>query len=281
MKELTHIDPIITHYDAVFCDVWGVVHDGVRVFDSAVKVLQKMRKMGKSVVLLTNSPRPREDVIAQLQRLKVASDCYDAIVTSGDVTRDLILSAPQKIFFIGPQRDLALFKGLACELVEEEEAGAVVCSGFFEDFGETPQAYEGMLQRLQERGLPFICANPDITVHCGNQTLWCAGALAQLYQHLGGEVRIAGKPHAPIYECAFEKLKNIRGTIEKSRILAIGDGILTDVKGAIDFGIDVLYILGGIHCHDYTHNGVINKEALHSFLDHYGYQPQVMMWALQ
>lgn len=281
MKELIHIDAMIAHYDAVFCDVWGVVHDGVCAFNSALKVLKKVREMGKSVILITNSPRPYKDVVAQLQRLNIDSDYYDAIVTSGDVTCDLIHTAPRKIFFIGPQHDLVLFEGVKCELVEEQKASVVVCSGFLEGFDATPQAYEDMFHRIRSRNLPFICANPDIVVHCGDKEFWCAGALASLYQQLGGEVRIAGKPHAPIYECAFEKLREIRGKIEKSRILAIGDGILTDVKGAVHFGIDVLYIASGIHRHDYMQNGMIDKEALHSLFDFYGYKPQAMMWALQ
>ncbi|OPB31963.1 TIGR01459 family HAD-type hydrolase [Bartonella sp. AR 15-3] len=281
MKELTHIDPLIRQYDAVFCDVWGVVHNGVQVFESAVQALQKIRQMEKSVVLLTNSPRPKEDVVAQLRMMQVDTECYDEIVTSGDVTRDLIRSAPRKVLFIGPQRDLVLLEGLSCELVEEWEASAIVCSGFLEDLEAVPDAYEEMFCRLRERNLPFICANPDIIVHCGNQEIWCAGALARLYQQLGGEVRIAGKPYAPIYECAFKKLQKIRGIVDKNRVLAIGDGLLTDIKGAFHFSLDSLYIMGGIHHHDYEHNGIVNKKALHAFFDRYGYQPHAMMWMLQ
>ncbi|EJF75981.1 TIGR01459 family HAD-type hydrolase [Bartonella alsatica] len=281
MNELTHIDTVIAHYDAVFCDVWGVVHNGVHAFEPALQVLHKIRKMGKNVIFLTNSPRPHEDVVAQLQSMNVHSDYYDAIITSGDVTRDLIRAAPRKIFFIGQQRDLKLFEGLDCELVEEWEASAVVCSGFLEDLDEEPSAYEDMFLRIRTRNLPFICANPDVTVRYGNQEFWCAGALAQLYQQLGGEVRLAGKPHAPIYECAFEKLQKIRGTVEKKQILAIGDGLLTDIKGAIHFGLDALYIMGGIHSYDYMQNGMVDKQALQSFLERHGYKPQAVMWALQ
>ncbi|MCZ2158923.1 TIGR01459 family HAD-type hydrolase [Bartonella sp. 220] len=281
MNELTHIDTVIERYDAVFCDVWGVVHNGVHAFEPALKVLHKIRQMGKNVIFLTNSPRRREDVVAQLQSMNVHSDYYDAIITSGDVTRDLIRAAPRKIFFIGQQRDAVLFEGLECELVEEWEASAVVCSGFLEDLEEEPSAYKDMFHRMRARNLPFICANPDVIVHYGNQEFWCAGALAHLYQQLGGEVRIAGKPHAPIYEGAFKKLQKIRGTVEKSQILAIGDGLLTDVKGAVHFGLDVLYIMGGIHRYDYVQNGMVDKQALHSFLERYGYKPQAIMWALQ
>ncbi|MET3560509.1 HAD superfamily hydrolase (TIGR01459 family) [Bartonella japonica] len=281
MNELTHIDTIIARYDAIFCDVWGVVHNGVHAFEPALQVLYKIRQMGKSVILLTNSPRPREDVIIQLQNMNVHSDYYDALITSGDVTRDLIRVAPRKVFFIGQQRDLNLFEGLDCELVEECEASVVVCSGFLEELDEKPSAYEDMFRRLRARNLPFICANPDVIVHHGNQEFWCAGALARLYQQLGGEVRIAGKPHAPIYECAFETLKKIRGTVENSQVLAIGDGLLTDVKGAVHFGLDVLYIMGGIHRYNYMQNGVVDKQALHSFIKRHGYKPQAVMWALQ
>ncbi|WP_455476830.1 TIGR01459 family HAD-type hydrolase [Bartonella sp. B41] len=281
MNELSHIDTFIDHYDAIFCDVWGVVHNGVHAFEPALKILHKIRQMGKNVIFLTNSPRPREGVIAQLQSMNIHSDHYDSIITSGDVTRDLIRVAPRKVFFIGQQRDLILFEGLDCELVEEWEASAVVCSGFLEDFEAMLHAYEDMFYRMRFRNLPFICANPDVVVHHGNQEFFCAGALARLYQQLGGEVRFAGKPHAPIYECAFDKLQEICGTVEKNRVLAIGDGFLTDVKGAIHFGLDVLYIMGGIHRNDYMKNGVVDKGALHAFFEHYGYKPQAVMWALQ
>ncbi|WP_336279587.1 TIGR01459 family HAD-type hydrolase [Bartonella sp. CB175] len=281
MNELTHIESIIEHYNAVFCDVWGVVHNGEKAFEPALKVLHKIRQMGKSVIFLTNSPRPREDVIAQLQSMNIHNGYYDAIITSGDVTRDLIRAAPRKVFFIGLQRDLVLFEGLECELVEEWEASVVVCSGFLKDLDATPRAYESMFHRIRARNLPFICANPDIIVHSGNQEFWCAGALARLYQQLGGEVRVAGKPHASIYNCAFEKLREMCKPMEKSNVLAIGDGLLTDVKGAVDFGLDALYIMSGIHRHDYMKNGVVDKEALHAFLKHYGYEPKAMMWALQ
>ncbi|WP_254492309.1 TIGR01459 family HAD-type hydrolase [Bartonella sp. B1099] len=281
MNELTHIETVIERYDAVFCDVWGVVHNGVQAFEPALKALYKIRQMGKTVILLTNSPRLREDVAAQLQSMNVHRDYYDAIITSGDVTRDLICAAPRKVFFIGPQRDLVLFEGLTCEFVEEREASVVVCSGFLEEFEKEPSAYEAMFRRIRARNLPFICANPDVIVHYGNKEFWCAGALARLYQQLGGEVRIAGKPHAPIYECAFEKLQKIRGTVEKSQILAIGDGLLTDIKGAAQFGLDALYIMGGIHRYDYMQNGVVDKQALYSSLERHGYRPQAIMWALQ
>ncbi|KEG16168.1 TIGR01459 family HAD-type hydrolase [Bartonella bacilliformis] len=281
MKELTHIDPMIADYDAVFCDVWGVLHDGVCAFEPALKALQTMRQMGKTVILLTNSPRTQQDIITQLHSVKVSAECYDAIITSGDVTRDLIRAAPRKVFFIGPQHDLVLLAGLDHEPVAEEEAAAVVCTGFLEEVGLTPQDYEELFRRMQARNLPFICANPDIVVYYGKQEVWCAGALARLYQNLGGKVHFAGKPHPPIYDCAFKILQNIRVTVEKSRILAIGDGLLTDVKGAVDFGIDVLYIAGGIHRHDYVKNNVMDKDALSSLFDRYGYQPQAIMWALQ
>ncbi|WP_455473919.1 TIGR01459 family HAD-type hydrolase [Bartonella sp. B30(2025)] len=281
MNELSDISSIIAQYDAVFCDVWGVVHNGMHVFEPALKVLHKIKEMDKNVIFLTNSPRPKDDVIDQLESMNIHSGYYDAVITSGDVTRDLIRVAPRKVFFIGPQRDLILFEGLDCELVEEWEASVIVCSGFLEELDETPQAYEKMFQRMLARNLPFICANPDILVHYGDQEFWCAGALAQLYQKLGGEVRIAGKPHMPIYDCALKTLQQIRGTVEKSRILAIGDGLLTDVKGAIDFSLDVLYIMSGVNRYEYVKNGVIDKEALSAFLQKYGYWPQAVMWALQ
>lgn len=281
MEEPKSLEAIIKRYDAVFCDVWGVIHNGVHAFGEALSALKKARQSGKAVIFITNSPRPRQGVVLQLASLKIGADIYDDIVTSGDATRHLIKEAPKKIFHIGPERDLSLFDGLDVELCEEFEAAAVVCTGLFDDENETPDDYVELLQRLRSRNLPFICANPDIIVHHGDQELWCAGALARAYEQLGGRTLIAGKPHRPIYDLAMKKLAENKGVVEKKRILAIGDGILTDIKGGQQYGLDTLYISGGIHQNEYVKNGKVDPSLLIEFLDKFGSHPVATMWALK
>lgn len=281
MEEPENLEAIIDRYDAVFCDVWGVIHNGVHAFGEALSALKKVRQSGKAVVLITNSPRPCQGVVLQLASLKIGAEFYDDIVTSGDATRHLIEEAPKKIFHIGPDRDLALFDGLDVELSEEFEAAAVVCTGLFDDENETPDDYVELLQRLRSRNLPFICANPDIIVHNGDKKLWCAGALARAYEQLGGRTLIAGKPHRPIYDLAMKKLVEKKGHVEKERILAIGDGILTDIKGGQQYGVNTLYISGGIHQNEYVKNGEVDLSLLIEFLDKFGSHPFATMWTLK
>lgn len=257
---------ITSNFDVILSDVWGVLHNGVSAFPAAGVALAEARKAGKTVVLITNSPRPSDGVIPQLRALRVPDEAYDRIVTSGDVTRDLIAQGPRKVFLLGPERDLPLFDGLDVEVVSEAEAEAVVCTGFFDDETETPEDYTDMLKGFAARSVPMICANPDLVVERGERIIPCAGAMAAYFEQLGGEIRIAGKPHAPIYEACFEAAKDVRGDFQKDRILAIGDGMPTDVKGAISAGLNLLYISGGIHAAEYTLNGEIDEALLNAYL---------------
>ncbi|EJF93715.1 TIGR01459 family HAD-type hydrolase [Bartonella tamiae] len=281
MDKAINLEALDKPYDAIFCDVWGVVHNGVQAFKPAVDALKRAKNSGKTVVLLTNSPRPHQDVEEQLLKLSVDEKAYDFVVTSGDATRTLIAEVPRKLFHIGPDRDLGLFDGLNVDLVEEFEAAAIVCTGLFDDVKETPDDYVELLHRLRSRNLPFICANPDIIVHRGQTEIWCAGALARDYGLLGGRTLIAGKPHRPIYDLAYEKVTAQRGMINKSKILAIGDGLLTDVKGGEHFGIDVLFILGGIHYLEYSENGHIYEDKLFALVNKFSSHPIATMWSLQ
>ena len=261
-------------YDVVLCDVWGVIHNGVRAFPDAVAALRAARARGQAVVLITNSPRPRDGVADQLAILGVPEDCYDRIVTSGDVTRRLIENGPRRVFHIGDDRQLGLYDGLDVELVEEFEAQVVVCTGLVDDETETPEDYAEMLQRLRARNLPFVCANPDIVVERGDELVWCAGALARDYARLGGTTRIAGKPHRPIYEAALAAAAEVLGReVARTEALAIGDGILTDIKGAADNGIDVLFVSGGIHAGEYGPAHAPEPAGVAAFLERHGYAP--------
>jgi len=275
---LTSLDEIAPRYDAILCDVWGVIHNGVEVFAPACAALRRFRAAGKPVVLVTNAPRLSAEVLAFLGRLNAPRDAWDRLVTSGDVTRDLVAEGPRRIFHIGADDDLGLYEGLDVELVEEFEASGVVCTGLFDDENETPADYADLLRRLRARNLPFVCANPDIVVEYGGRLMWCAGALARDYAQLGGRTLIAGKPHAPIYEVALRAAADAAGVpIAPDRVLAVGDGLLTDVKGAVANGMDALFVTAGIHAGEYGDADAPDLRRLAAFLDGHGLQPVAMM----
>lgn len=276
------LQDIAPRYGALLCDVWGVVHNGVRAFPEASAALARAREAGQAVVLITNAPRPAPDVVRQLRSLGVPDAAYDAIVTSGDVTRDLIAAGPRLIHHVGPERDLTIYEGIDVELVEEFDARAVVCTGLFDDDTETPEDYAAPLRRFRARNLPFVCANPDIVVERGDRLIWCAGALARDYALLGGRTMIAGKPHRPIYEAALAAAARVLGRpVAAGEALAIGDGMLTDVKGADDNGLDVLYVSGGIHAQDYGGADGPDPLLLGAFLEAHGRQPVAIIPALR
>ncbi len=235
-------------YPIWFVDIWGVVHNGVMPFAETVAVLAKHRSRGGTVILVSNSPRSDQGVIRQLDELNVSRDAYDAAVTSGDVTQSLMRAEPTgKLFHLGPQRDLSLFEGVAVERVPLEQAGAIICTGLYHDDRETPEDYVELLAQCKVRQLPMICANPDKLARKGNRLQYCAGALAEAYQNIGGKVSMAGKPYAPIYERALAKASERRGVAAlKSQVLAIGDGPETDILGAANQGFPVVYVSGGV-----------------------------------
>lgn len=268
VRRIQTLGDISGNYDVILSDVWGVLHNGVNVFPDAAKALAEARAGGATVVLVTNSPRPRQGVIDQLRAIGVSDDAWDRIVTSGDVTRVLIAQGPKKVFLLGPQRDLPLLEGLDVEIMAAPEAAdSVVCTGFFDDETETPEDYEDMLREFRSRHVPMICANPDLIVERGHRMIPCAGAMAAFYSQMGGETRIAGKPHAPIYAAALEEARDARGEFDRSRIMAIGDGMPTDVRGALAAGLDLLYISDGIHVGEYTLHGQTDEVLLKAWLE--------------
>jgi HAD superfamily hydrolase (TIGR01459 family) len=246
---LPSIASLVPLADAWLSDVWGVIHNGRAAYPQAVDACIRFRAGGGTVVLVTNAPRPEAAVAEMLDRLGVARGAWDAIVTSGDVTRELIRPlADRPIFHLGPERDRGIFDGLPVRFVRAQQAEAVVCSGLFDDDTETPEDYRLMLEAFRARSVPMICANPDLVVERGERLVYCAGAIADAYEKIGGEVAYAGKPHAPIYDRAFEVFARILGAaVPKDRILAIGDGLKTDVKGAGDAGLRCLFIASALH----------------------------------
>ena len=248
MRRIAGLQDLAGEYDSLLCDVWGVLHNGVAAFPAAVDALLTFRKNGGRVVLVTNAPRPAQPIRLQLKELGVPDGAYDALVTSGDVTRAVIAARPgAKLLHIGHERDLSFYDDLDATLVEEDEAEMISCTGLFDDTTETPEDYRALLQRLVERRLPMVCANPDLVVERGDRLIYCAGALARLYHELGGEAILVGKPHAPIYAAAKRRVAELGGR----RILAVGDGLPTDIRGAVDNGIPVLFVTGGIHAADF------------------------------
>lgn len=243
------VQHLARRYPVWLCDIWGVLHNGLAAFAPAGDALTQFRAGGGRVVLLTNAPRPHGDVARQIAQLGIGPAAYDAIITSGDVTRTLIAGyAGRGLVHIGPEKDRSLFAGLGAHLVPEREAEAAVCTGLVDDTHETPAAYAEQLARLKSRNLPMICANPDLVIMRGAEICYCAGAIGQAYEALGGPVAYAGKPHLPIYAEAFSRAAEICGrTVSKRELLAIGDGMDTDILGAHRFGVDMLYVASGVH----------------------------------
>ena len=236
-------------YRVWFVDIWGVMHNGRNAFARAAAATRAFRADGGIVVLLSNSPRPSPDVREQLRQFGVPDEAYDATVTSGDLTRhELAKHDGAKVFHLGPERDRAIFDRLNVTLAGPEDGELIVCSGLFDDDVETPEDYGDLLRGLAAKGPTMLCANPDHMVERGHRLVYCAGALAAVYETLGGEVIYAGKPHAPVYELALETAAQIAGeTVEKAQVLAIGDGLRTDIAGARGFGLDAIFVASGLH----------------------------------
>lgn len=249
---IDHFAPLARGYDVVLSDVWGVVHNGLAAFPEACDALKRFRAGGGTVLLITNAPRPASVVVRLLDRLDVPHDAYDGIVSSGDVTQEVILARRgQRVFSIGPERDLPTFAELGVEFASVERADYVVCTGLFDDDSETPEDYRELLGKLRRRDLLMVCANPDLVVERGERLVYCAGAIADLYASLGGKVLYAGKPHQPIYETALARAAGARGSeTALERVLAIGDSVRTDLTGATSFGIDCLFVTAGIHAEE-------------------------------
>jgi HAD superfamily hydrolase (TIGR01459 family) len=236
-------------YDVLLCDVWGVIHNGRRHFGPACEALTRYRAEAGPVILISNAARPHGPVLDQLDELRVPRESYTALVTSGDATRVLLAErAPGPVWRIGADRDAPLYDGLGVAFADLEDAAFICVSGPYDDETEEPGDYRDRFVRAVERNLEMICANPDIVVQRGDKLIYCAGALAQLYESLGGRVTMAGKPFAPIYGMALEAAEALLGRRpDRARVLCIGDGLPTDIRGANARGLDVLFVANGIH----------------------------------
>ena len=262
------LSAISADYGFLICDVWGVLHNGVAHFLAAGAALERFRAGGGRVLLVSNAPRPNAVIHRQLDKFGVPRGAYDGILTSGDVARDYLAAHPGlKVLPIGPERDRPIYDGLPVTLAAEAEADFIACTGLVDDDRETPDDYMDLLRRLAARRLTMLCINPDIVVERGDRLIWCAGALAERYAGLGGEVVMVGKPHAPVYAGALERLSGFAGRpVTPAEVLAVGDGIGTDIRGAVGQGIDVLFVTGGIHTVEFGHRDDPDPERVASFL---------------
>ena len=268
MQILENLASIANDYDAVLCDVWGVIHNGRRVFPEAAAALQRFRASGKHVVLITNAPKPRDPIPGQLDRIGFPRDGWDRIVTSGDAIRmELSKRSPGPMYKIGPPTDAALWDGLGLALSPLSEAKFIGISGLNDDARESPEDYADTLRAAKARELEMLCANPDIVVRVGEHLVWCAGAIARDYAALGGAVVMAGKPHPPIYALALQELAGVScRSIDRRRILCIGDGVGTDVAGAAREGLDCLFIASGMHGESLMQGGALSPEKVEAAL---------------
>lgn len=236
-------------YDVLLSDVWGVIHNGREAFPAACEALSRFRAERGPVVLISNAARPHAPVIDQLDDLGVPREAWSHIVTSGDATRLLLAQrAPGPAWLVGVERDAPLYEGLGLETSDLEQAAFMSVTGPYDDENDEPADYHDRFVRGVERGLEMICANPDIVVQRGDKLIYCGGALAQLYQSLGGKVTMVGKPYAPIYELSLAKAQDALGRpLDRKRVLCIGDGLPTDIRGANARGLDALFVASGIH----------------------------------
>ncbi len=256
---------LLERYDVVFCDVWGVVHNGHTAYEGANRALARFRSQGGTVILVSNAPVPAFRVADMLDSKGVPREAWDEIVSSGAIALDHVAAQGyERVHYIGPrERDAAFFANSSAKPAAIEDAEAVVCTGLTDDINETEESYRALLQDALARKLPFVCANPDLVVDVGGKLYLCAGALADLYQNLGGEVFWAGKPHPSAYGTAHEVAESVREVeVPLKRILAIGDALRTDIQAAHNYGVDALFVASGIHRDDTVVEGQVDEEKL-------------------
>ncbi|MEO8652131.1 MAG: TIGR01459 family HAD-type hydrolase [Hyphomicrobiaceae bacterium] len=266
---IEHAGPLLERYRILFCDIWGVVHDGLTAYPGANDALPRFRRAGGIVVLVSNAPRPAPSVARLLDEKAVSREAWDAIVSSGDIAISHIAETGYKhLHRIGPgRRDGDFFDRLPGPDTPIAKADAIVCTGLNRDRAEQPEAYLPLLEQALARHLPFVCANPDLAVHVGDDLLPCAGAIAAIYEKMGGAVFWAGKPHRVAYETALTRAADlIGGTVDRSTVLAIGDAVRTDMAAAAGAGVDGLLIAGGLHRDELMSDGAIDSGRLASLL---------------
>ncbi len=280
LRFVERLSDLVDGVEVILSDIWGVVHNGLESLPEACEALHTYRQRGGIVILITNAPRPADSVQRQLRKLGVADETYDAIVSSGDLTRNFVADHPgKKIFWIGPERDSSIHRGLDAVMAPLEQADYIICTGLFDDETESPEDYRAMMLQAREHKLPLICANPDIVVERGDRLIYCAGAVAELYRELGGEAIFYVKTHRPIYERAMALAAERRGRpTALDRVLAIGDSVRTDLTGALGFGIDCLFLTRGIHSEEFEGIDQLDPASVKEL---FGHPPRALMRELR
>ena len=280
LRFVERLRDVVDGVEVVLSDIWGVVHNGLESFPEACAALHSYRRQGGVVILITNAPRPADSVQRQLRKLGVADETYDAIVSSGDLTRHFVADHPgKKLYWVGSERHDAVHRGLDPVLSELDDADYIICTGLVDDETESAEDYRPMLTKALARKVPLICANPDIVVERGDRLIYCAGAIAELYRELGGDVVFYGKPHRPIYERAMALATERRGRpAELRHVLAIGDSVRTDLAGAHGFGIDCLFVTRGIHSGEFEGIDQLDPASVKEL---FGHPPRALMRELR
>ena len=291
---IKNFNQIAHNYKAIFCDLWGCIHNGRESFKEGLEALLKFRNSGGYVILVTNAPRPSEFVTGFLDKLGITKKFYDAIVTSGDATKFSVQTGDfgYDIYHIGPTRDLCFFNSernsapnpTTINLVSMPKASSIICTGLFNDLTETPENYSDLINFGVKQKLKLLCANPDMKVDFGRKRIWCAGGIAKKYSDAGGKTFYFGKPYSAIYEKAFQKLKLLKKNVERKNILCIGDGINTDIKGGIMNGFKTLFICGGLSNEElqvFPESPEPQQAILERFLESYNLTPTAAIGYLQ
>lgn len=266
------LSALADRYDAFIIDLWGVMHDGLRAYPAAVDALRQLRAAGKKSVVLSNAPRRAQVIAARNAEIGIPADLPDHLLSSGEDAWQHLKTRPdawyqalgQRCYHLGPARDHGMREGLDLDFVDAlADADFILNTGILDDH-DTVETYRAFLDEGLKRGLPMICANPDLIVMRGAAMEICAGALALDYEQKGGKVRWHGKPHPEVYRSCFALLRGIA----PSRIAAIGDSLRTDVAGAQASGIASIFIAGGIHGEELNvqEDGRLDAEAYHAFI---------------
>ncbi len=252
MKKLEHLSEIYSFYDTFVIDLWGVMHNGISLHDKAIEAVDKLLKESKKIVFLSNAPRPSEKVREFLKKLKMEEKYLKNIITSGEAAMHAINENRfGKLFYhLGPSRDESIFYKIKDNKTKLENSDFILCTGLLDEHEDDLNFYKSFLKNSISKKL--ICTNPDLTVHRGQQEEYCAGSIAQVFESLGGKVVYFGKPYKEIYSLCFNN---------KEKVLAIGDNLRTDIKGANNLNIDSIFISNGVHRYEFKNQNEL-KELL-------------------
>ena len=255
MKELNHLSEIFDNYETFVIDLWGVMHNGMALNLKAIKAVDKLIKHSKKIVFLSNAPRPKKKVIDFLLKMKMNERYLDNVMTSGEAAMHAINENKfgKSFFHLGPARDASVFEKVKKNKTNIDNCDFILCTGLFDEHINNLDYYKKFL--IKHISKKLVCTNPDLTVHRGDKVEYCAGYIAKIFEGLGGKTIYYGKPYKEIYEMCFKK---------KEKVLAIGDNLRTDIKGANNLNKDCLFISDGVHRDEFN-----NNSELENLLDKY------------